>query len=195
MKSWLLSSLLFLFATQCFGAVTVTIETKSLPSGTVGTAYSAVIQASGGCTPYKWSLASGSLPAGITATPSSSTTSLTLSGTPTAGATSSFTIRVKSCLVGASKESYSVVVQSQAAVNHVVDLNWTASTSNDVTGYNVYRAPDGVNWEKINTDVIASTVYSDSAVADGSTYYYEVTAVDSSGNESSRTAAVQAVVP
>jgi hypothetical protein len=193
MKPLLLSSLLLAFATRCFGSVTVTIDTKSLPNGTVGTAYSAAIQASGGCTPYKWSIASGSLPAGITATPSSSTTSLSLSGTPTDGSTSSFTVKVSGCLLGASQTTYSIVVQS--AANHVVDLSWTGSTSNDVSGYNVYRAPDGANWEKINTDLVASTVYSDSTVANGSTYYYEITAVDTSGNESSKTAAVEVVIP
>lgn len=192
MKPLLLSSLLLLFATESFGSVIV-ISTNSLPNGTVGAAYSAVIQASGGCTPYAWSIVSGSLPAGITATPSSATTSLNLSGTPTNAATSSFTVSVKGCGRRVSKVSYNVVIQS--AANHVVNLSWSASTSNDVSGYNVYRAPDGVNWQRINSTLIASTVYSDSTVANGSTYYYAATAVDINGNESSKTAAVKAVIP
>jgi len=44
----------------------LSITTTSLPSATGGTAYSATLAASGGTAPYSWSLASGSLPAGIT---------------------------------------------------------------------------------------------------------------------------------
>jgi hypothetical protein len=52
MKSWLLSLLLVVFVSPCV-ASSVAITTSSVPNGTVKTAYSAVIKASGGCTPYK----------------------------------------------------------------------------------------------------------------------------------------------
>ncbi len=42
------------------------ITTSSLPAGIVGTTYSQVLAASGGTPPYGWSIASGSLPAGLT---------------------------------------------------------------------------------------------------------------------------------
>ena len=71
MKLSLFSLLLLLFATQCFGNVAIT--NTSLPNGTVGTAYSSVVKASGGCAPYKWTIASGALPAGVTAKVSSTT--------------------------------------------------------------------------------------------------------------------------
>jgi len=58
-------------------------------------------------------------------------------------------------------------------------------------GYNVYRGPDKVNWQKINPSPIASTVYSESTVANGSRYYYAATAVDINGNESGKSAAVR----
>jgi uncharacterized repeat protein (TIGR01451 family) len=60
------------------------------PSGEVGAAYSYTLTASGGTSPYSWSVSSGSLPAGITL---NSATGV-LSGTPTAVGTSSFTIKV-----------------------------------------------------------------------------------------------------
>jgi Putative Ig domain len=66
------------------------ITTSSLPSGTSGSSYSNLVQASGGTTPYSWSIASGSLPAGLTLT---SATGL-ISGKPTATGTSSFTVQV-----------------------------------------------------------------------------------------------------
>jgi len=174
-------------------AAGVSITTTTLPNGTLDVSYSSVILASGGCTPYKWAVASGTLPAGVSATPTANTTSLDLTGTPSQAATYSFTISVTGCGGHASEMPYQVVIQPAAV--HVVDLNWTASTSKDIAGYNVYRGPDGVTWSKINPELVAATLYDDSSVSDGSTYYYAVTAVDTSGNESSKTAAVKAVIP
>ena len=71
-------------------ASSVQITTTSLPNGQVQTAYSATLQATGGTTPYTWSVASGSLPAGLTLAGSSGA----ISGTPTTAGTSSFTIQV-----------------------------------------------------------------------------------------------------
>jgi hypothetical protein len=171
----------------------VAITTSSVPNGMVKTTYSAVIKASGGCTPYKWTIASGALPAGVTATVPSTTTSLSLAGTPTTAATYPFAVKVTGCGGGVSQVSYKVVIQATA--NHVVDLSWNASTSSNVVGYNVYRSPDGATWKKVNASLIASTLYSDSTVANGTTYYYAAAAVDVSGHESIKTAPVKAVVP
>jgi Putative Ig domain len=189
-KIWLFS-LLLLIGTRCFGNVAIT--TTSLPNDTVGAPYSAVIQASGGCKPYSWAIASGTLPSGITAKASSTTTSLNLTGTPNTAATYSFVIKVTGCGGATSQKAYKVVVQATA--NHVVDLSWTASTSSGIAGYNMYRSPDGTSWNKINVSLIASTLYSDSTVANGSTYYYAATAVDINGHESSKTPTVKVVVP
>ena len=191
MKSCLSSLLLVLLGTQCFGSVAIT--TTSLPNGTRDTAYSAAIKASGGCTPYKWAIASGKLPAGVTSKVSGTTTSLNLTGTPTTGATYSFTAKVTGCRGVTSERAYKVVIQ--AAANHVVDLSWKPSTSSDVAGYNIYRSADAATWKRINASLIASTLYSDSSVANGSTYYYAATAVDTYGKESRKTAAIKVSVP
>lgn len=182
---------LLVLATQCVASVTIT--TSKLPNGTVQTSYSAGISASGGCTPYKWAIVSGTLPAGVTQKPSAKTTSLSLSGTPTKAASYSFTVSVTGCGNHVSTDSYTVVIQ--AGANHVVNLNWNASTSTDVAGYNIYRSPNGSKWKKINASLVPSTIYSDSTVANGSTYYYSATAVDTSGNESSKTSPVEVVIP
>ncbi|HEV2577229.1 MAG TPA: putative Ig domain-containing protein [Acidobacteriaceae bacterium] len=65
------------------------VVTTSLSYGTTGTNYSATVSASGGTPTYSWSVASGSLPAGL----SMSSAGL-ISGTPTATGTSSFTVSV-----------------------------------------------------------------------------------------------------
>ena len=79
--------------------------------------------------------------------------------------------------------------------DYVVDLNWNSSTSNGVAGYNVYRSPDGNNWSKINVSLVGSTIYDDSTVVNGDTYYYAVTAVDLEGDESSKSTIAKASVP
>lgn len=58
------------------------VTTSSMPAGTVGAAYSATLQATGGTPPYKWSLKSGTLPAGTSLSAAGA-----ISGTPSAAGT------------------------------------------------------------------------------------------------------------
>jgi len=175
------------------GSGVVTIKTSAVPNGIAKDPYYGVITASGGCTPYTWKVASGALPAGVTMKTSSQTTSVTLSGTPTKAATNSFTVSATACGGHEATASYKIVVQ--ATPNHVVDLNWKASTTKDVIGYNVYRGPDGSWWSKINVSPTASTAYSDSAVADSSNYYYATTAIDVKGDESGKSNVLKTAIP
>src|SRR5438132_4871055 len=70
---------------------TLQITTSGLPGGQVQVAYSAALAASGGTTPYSWSISSGgSLPAGLALNLSTGA----ISGTPTQSGTFSFTIQV-----------------------------------------------------------------------------------------------------
>ena len=64
------------------------ITTTSLANGVVGTAYSATLAATGGAGTLTWSVASGSLPAGLTLA------SGKISGTPTTAGPSTFTVNV-----------------------------------------------------------------------------------------------------
>jgi hypothetical protein len=78
---------------------------------------------------------------------------------------------------------------------HSVNLSWTASISN-VIGYNIYRGvKSGGPYSKINSVLNASTLYSDTSVADGQTYYYVTTAVNSSSEESAYSNQTTAVIP
>src|SRR6266566_2415545 len=127
MKPWLLLPLLALFSVQCLAKIKIT--TVRVPNGTVNTAYSAVIKADNGCTPYKWTIVSGTLPTGITAKATSNTTSLSLTGKPTKAVTNSFVVKATGCGGGVSQGSFKIVIQ--AGANHVVNLDWNASTSKD----------------------------------------------------------------
>jgi uncharacterized protein YhjY with autotransporter beta-barrel domain len=67
--------------------VPVTVSPATLPNGTVATAYSQTVTASGGVAPYSFAVTAGALPAGLTLSPAGA-----LTGTPTAGGTFNFTI-------------------------------------------------------------------------------------------------------
>ena len=74
-----------------------------------------------------------------------------------------------------------------AAKTHSVSLSWNASTSSNISGYNVYRASYSGScstFSKINSQLNTSTVYTDSTVTDGDSYCYATTAVNSSQEES-----------
>jgi hypothetical protein len=192
MKFWTFPLFLLVFASLCL-ASDVTILTPSLPNGTVEIRYAAGIRATGGCTPYTWAVVSGSLPTGVIRKMSGSTTSLGILGTPSVADSYSFTISVTDCSKHVVKASYKVVIQDGS--NHVVDLSWKPSSTKDVVGYNVYRGPDGATWKRINASTVASTLYSDSTVANNTTYYYAATAVDLYGHESRKTPTVKVLIP
>ena len=64
----------------------VITTTSPLPNGTIGFSYSATLAATGGTTPYAWSIASGALPAGLAL----NATTGTIAGTPSASGTFTF---------------------------------------------------------------------------------------------------------
>jgi hypothetical protein len=76
-------------ATATF-VVPVAITTTGLPDGTAFSPYTATLAGIGGTTPYSWSVTVGSLPAGLSLNASTGT----ISGTPTAAGTTSFTVTV-----------------------------------------------------------------------------------------------------
>ncbi len=89
-------------------ASTLSITTSSLPNGRTGTAYSQTLAATGGTTPYTWSLASGTLPAGMTLAASTGV----ISGTPTTVGTATFTARVTDAASRTATRSLSITVDS-----------------------------------------------------------------------------------
>ncbi len=80
---------------------------------------------------------------------------------------------------------------------HPTILNWVASSSPNVAGYNVYRSTtSGGTYTKLNSSLVAGTTFTDTSCQPGQTYYYVATAVDASGNESAYSSPpAQAVIP
>jgi hypothetical protein len=70
----------------------VKLSTRRLVSGTVGTAYSATLQVTGGISPLVFSVVGGALPPGLTLDPATGR----ISGTPTTAGTFDFQARVTS---------------------------------------------------------------------------------------------------
>lgn len=82
------------------------------------------------------------------------------------------------------------------SAQHYVALSWTASTSS-VAGYNVYRgtASGGPYTLQLNGSLVTGVTFTDNNVQSGATYYYVVTAVNSSGVESTDSTQASATVP
>jgi uncharacterized repeat protein (TIGR03803 family) len=89
----------YIYALTCGGTVSgfatlivtpsLAVTTTSLASGVTGSMYSATLTATGGTTPYTWSVSAGSLPAGLSLSPAG-----VISGVPAAMGTTSFTVEV-----------------------------------------------------------------------------------------------------
>ncbi|HSF18994.1 MAG TPA: Ig-like domain-containing protein [Vicinamibacteria bacterium] len=76
--------------------------------------------------------------------------------------------------------------------NTLVSLDWDDNLETDLTSYRVYRAnvPEGP-YSDIGVGPVLQSAYDDSSAANGVTYYYYVTAVDTYGNESSASSPAQ----
>jgi len=68
-----------------------------------------------------------------------------------------------------------------------VFLTWNENKEQDLAGYHVYRSMKaGGKQERLTDKPLNRTTFSDETVKQGGAYYYSITAVDKSGNESAR---------
>jgi hypothetical protein len=111
-------------------ASTLSLATSSLPSAVSNTEYSAAINVTGGTPGYTFSIAAGTLPAGLSLQP----TTGTISGIPTGTGTSNVTILVKDSGNPVQTQSASMTVSVLPKL-----LVTTAATSSDIVG-NSYSA-------------------------------------------------------
>ena len=103
----------------------VAVNPATLPNGTVGVAYSQTVSATGGNGSYTFSVSAGSLPAGLSLNAATGA----ITGTPTAAATSNFTITATDGLGATGARAYSVTINAAITVNPATLPNGTVGTA------------------------------------------------------------------
>ena len=85
-----------------------------------------------------------------------------------------------------------------ASINSIVSLFWPLNAEPDVTGYNIYRTEDEnappEKWIKLNQELYKTASFRDERVQVGKRYFYQITAIDTYGNESARSETVSETV-
>lgn len=80
-----------------------------------------------------------------------------------------------------------------------LSLFFPANPERDVAGYNLYRSTDPAlpkeRWAKLNQSLLTRTTFQDESVETGKKYYYYLTAVDASGNQSAPSDVVSETAP
>lgn len=176
-------------STVNFGSVTV--GTTQNQSGTLTATNSSVTVTSLGVSGSQFSVSGLTLPVTIAA---GGSIAFQLTFAPQTSGSASANVSFASN--AANSPSVEVVSGSGVMPQHSVNLGWNTSTSTSVVGYNIYRGTvSGGPYTRINSALDTAPYDTDNAVVGGQTYYYVVTAVDSSGAESGYSNQTQAVIP
>ncbi len=177
----------------------LSISTASLAAGTMNASYTATLAAGGGTSPYAWTLASGTLPAGLTLSSGG-----VISGTPTASGTSSFTVRVTDS--GSPAQTASISLTLTVAPPALSITSTTLVTGTTSTAYSATltatggAAPYSYSWSissgtlPAGLTLSASTgVISGTPTGDGASNF-TVTVTDSSSPAQTASAAVSITI-
>lgn len=170
----------------------VTVGLSGSQSGTITASVATVTVSSASVASSEFTISGLSFPVVLHAGQSANfTVTFTPQSSGLASASASFTSDASNSIA-----SFTVAGTGVAAPVYNVNLSWTASTSPKIVGYNVYRRTGtSGSFAQINSTLDALTSYNDTTVIDGQTYYYETTAVNSSGEESAASQSVRAVIP
>jgi Tfp pilus tip-associated adhesin PilY1 len=184
---------------------------SKLPDATQCTPYIAIsISASGGTQPYTWSIIAGSLPPGMSFTPSG-TPATVISGIPSASGNYSFTLQVNGSGGQSDSKTYSISVtaatvtilptsplQDGYAGNYYLvyqdpgvtsacsagDFTWNVVSGSLPSGLYIYNPPGNAN-----------VFYLNGTPTTAGTYNFTLTARDPNGNTSSPTAFTVTIYP
>jgi subtilisin family serine protease len=169
---------------------TPAITTSSLPNGTKNVAYNATLGATGGVTPYSWSVTAGSLPTGLTLGSTG-----TIGGTPSAAGTFGFTVTVTdsaSPQVTATKDLSITVVSLPGTPTNLkvtfpgsrkATFTWNSPTDTGglpVSSY-AYRVTNA-SGATLGSWTTTSTTATVNGFTSGATYFFYVKAVTSAGS-------------
>ena len=165
----------------------VAISTTPLPAGTVQQSYSHTLQATGGTAPYQWSLSAGTLPAGLTLSAGG-----VISGTPSAAATSSFTVRAADTTGQAASGALTLTVNPSTSLS-IAAPSWPNVQVNTAFSYTL-TATGGTapyRWSLTSGTIPPGLALSQGGVLSGTpttagSYTFQVTATDGRNRTASR---------
>ncbi|WP_429931992.1 putative Ig domain-containing protein [Agrobacterium vitis] len=110
---------------------TLSPASGTLTAATVGTAYSEIVTASGGTSPYSYAISAGTLPTGLTL----NTSTGVISGTPTTAANTSFTITATDANGATGSASYSLTVTEPSVTLSLSPSSGALTTATVGTSY------------------------------------------------------------
>lgn len=170
---------------RCASAITVV---GTMPAATAGTAYNTSISASGGTGPYTYQLSSGSLPTGLSLSPSGA-----ISGAPTSAGTYSFSVKVTDSTGAVSYQTFTIVVNSNA-VSIVTTPSQTSQQGVNYSQSNTVSGGSGTYSYSTSSGALptGTTLNSGTGVVSGiptstGPYSYTVTATETGGSGTSVT--------
>ncbi|MCC4596163.1 putative Ig domain-containing protein [Xanthomonas campestris pv. phormiicola] len=143
--------------TLSIASPTLVIAPPTLAAGTVGSAYSQTLSASGGTAPYSYAISAGTLPAGLTLTAAG-----VLAGTPTAAGNAAFTVSVSDARGFGAAQAYTLAIA--AAVPAPVAVNDTGGTLVDTA---LTLAVTGNDTGSIDTIAVTTAPTHGTAVVSG----------------------------
>jgi hypothetical protein len=89
-----------------------------------------------------------------------------------------------------------VFVPAAGGVPDHLELSWAINPETDIAAYNVYRSESpSARGERVNPELLLTPAFRDMNVLPSRLYYYTVTAVDRSGNESAPSAPASGSIP
>ncbi|MES2390227.1 MAG: putative Ig domain-containing protein, partial [Acidobacteriota bacterium] len=164
------------------------ITTTTLPGGTMGTPYDAIVVASGGTAPYKFSVTSGTLPAGVTLGASGG-----LTGTPTVTGPTTFTISVTDTNGKTAGANYSVTIGAAGVGLTITPTSLPAGTEGTFYTASLTAAGGSTPYTFSMTggQLPAGMTFTSGGVLSGmpiaaATSYFTVTVVDSASHVASQ---------
>jgi Abnormal spindle-like microcephaly-assoc'd, ASPM-SPD-2-Hydin len=168
-----------------FGSVTV--GTTGVVSTTLSASGANVTVSSASSSSSQFALQGASFPLTI---PAGQSVTVSVAFTPQGSGTASGTLSFSSN----APNSPATGSMAGTGVMPYVALSW--SPAGDAVGYNVYRCvAASCTYAKINSSLDSDASFTDNGVAPGQMYSYVATSVDSSGQESGYSSAVEASIP